>query len=395
MSRITTMISRPSTGDRAIRSRNRAKGWACSTSLAGFARRALFGLAGSIALSSGAHAQGLPTGGNVSAGTAGISGGANALTINQTSQNVAINWQTFDIGAGKSVTFVQPDSASVALNRVLGSDPSLILGNLSANGKVFLVNPSGILFGKGAQVNVGGLVASTLDIGDADFMAGRYRFSGSGGTVLNEGAISADGGYVALLGANVGNQGVIQARLGVVALAAGEAVTLDLAGDGLLNVTVDRGAVTALVHNGGMIVADGGHVLLTARAAGALLKTAVNNSGVIEAQSIGTHNGAIRLMGDMQGGTVLVGGVLDASAPGGGNGGFIETSAASVNIANDARITTAAPLGKTGTWLIDPQDFTIAAGGNISGATLSALLVTNSVGVFWNAYLTYVANRRT
>ena len=143
------------------------------------------------------------------------------MTVNQSSSNAAINWQSFNIGKGEAVRFVQPNSSSVALNRVLGSDPSSILGSLSANGKVFLVNPNGILFGKGSQVNVNGLVASTLAITDNDFMSGNYRFSGSGdGTILNQGSINADGGYVALLGVNVGNQGVISAKLGTVALAA-------------------------------------------------------------------------------------------------------------------------------------------------------------------------------
>ena len=152
---------------------------------------------------------------------------------------------------------------------------------------------------------------------------------------------------------------MISAKLGTVALAAGNAITLDVAGDGLLNVTVNQGAVNALVQNGGLIQADGGQVLLTAQAAGNLLQSVVNNTGVIQAQTIENHNGTIRLLGDMQSGTVNVGGTLDASAPNGGNGGFIETSAANVNIASDAKITTAAPLGLTGTWLIDPQDFTI------------------------------------
>src|SRR6185369_13645824 len=161
----------------------------------------------------------------------------------------------------------------------LGPDPSSILGSLSANGKVFLVNPNGILFGQGAQVNVGGLVASTLNITDADFMAGRYNFSGSGtGTVVNRGSINADGGYVALLGASVSNEGTIAAKLGTVILAAGKAMTLDVAGDGLLNLTVNEGAVNALVQNGGLIRADGGNVLLTAKSAGSLLQSAVNNT---------------------------------------------------------------------------------------------------------------------
>jgi hypothetical protein len=265
---------------------------------------------------------------------------------------------------------------------VLGADPSSILGSLSANGKVFLVNPNGILFGKGASVNVGGLVASTLNITDSDFFAGNYKFSGaSQGSVQNLGSISAAGGYVALLGANVSNDGVISAQLGTVALAAGNAITLDVAGDGLLNVTVSQGALNALVQNGGLIQADGGQVLLSAQAADILMSSAVNNTGVIQAQTLVNRNGKISLLAYMQGGTVAVGGTLDASAPNGGDGGFIETSAAHVNIARGAKITTEAARGTVGTWLIDPTNFTIGsvAGDNIAGVTLSALLVTNSV----------------
>jgi filamentous hemagglutinin family protein len=326
-----------------------------STAIARLAGLAIFGMA----VGTTAQAQSLPTGGSVSSGQATVSASPNTLTVNQTSQNVAVNWQTFSIGQDKAVVFVQPNSNSVALNRVLGADPSVILGSLTANGKVFLVNPNGILFGKGANVNVGGLVASTLGISDADFMAGRYAFSGNGGAVLNQGSINADGGYVALLGASVSNQGLIQANLGTVALAAGEAVTLDVAGDGLLNVAINKGAVNALVENGGVLRADGGRVMMTAQAAGALLRTVVNNSGIIEARTLENRNGTIMLLGDMQSGTMNVGGVFDASAAQGGDGGFIETSAATVNVADGVKVTTAAPFGKTGTWLIDPQDFTL------------------------------------
>ncbi|WPC66808.1 filamentous hemagglutinin N-terminal domain-containing protein [Rhodoferax ferrireducens] len=355
----------------------------CNSATAAGACFTLQALAISVALTFGGNAIALPAGGVVAAGGASISTVAGNTTINQSTQNAVINWQSFNVASGEAVRFVQPNSNSVLLNRVLGADPSNILGSLTANGKVFLVNPNGILFGQGASVNVGGLVASTLNIADGDFMAGNYKFSGAGnGTVLNQGSINTDGGYVALLGANVRNDGVIAARLGTVALAAGNAMTLDVAGDGLLNVTVNQGAVNALVQNGGLIQADGGQVLLTAQAAGSLLSTVVNNTGVIRAQTLVTgKDGSIKLMGDMQSGTVNVGGVLDASAPNGGNGGFIETSAAHVMIASDAKVSTAAPTGLTGTWLIDPQDFTIGsvATDNISGATLSALLVTNSV----------------
>ena len=348
----------------------------------GGSRFALKGLAVSLMLAFASNAYALPNGGSVTAGGAIITSTGTSTTISQSTANAAINWQSFSIGQGEAVQFVQPNSSSITLNRVLGPDPSSILGNLSANGKVFLLNPNGILFGQGAQVNVGGLVATTLNLSDSDFMAGRYQFSGAGsGAILNQGSINADGGYVALLGAQVSNEGVISARLGTVALAAGKAITLDLAGDELLNVTVNQGAVNALVQNGGLIQADGGQVLLTAMAAGSLLQSAVNNTGVIQAQSIENHNGTIKLMGDMQSGTVNVGGTLDASAPNGGDGGFIETSAAHVKIANGTIINTQSAQGKAGTWLIDPFDFTIgdAIGDDITPADLATALAGNVI----------------
>lgn len=325
-----------------------------------------------------------PAGGVVTAGSAGITATGAKTTITQQSQNAIINWRSFGIAAGESVQFAQPNASSVTLNRVLGSDASAIMGNLSANGRVFLVNPNGILFGSGASVNVGGLVASTLNISDTNFMAGRYSFSGtSEADVVNRGTIDADNGFVALVGAKVVNERVISARLGTVVLAAGSAATLDIAGDNLLNVTVDQAALNAVVHNGGLIQADGGRVLLTATAAGSLLSSVVNNTGVIQAQTISNRSGSIKLLAGMREGSVDVQGALDASAPHGGNGGFIETSAARVTVGEAARVTTLAALGTTGQWLIDPQDFTIGGGAtdNISGATLSALLVTNSVTI--------------
>ena len=341
-------------------------------------RGAALGIIG-VAAASAAHAQSLPTGGSVTAGSATITSGGQTVTINQTSQQAAVSWQGFSIGKDSHVVFAQPNASSVALNRVLGPDPSVILGSLEANGNVFLVNPNGILFGRTATVNVGGLVASTLGLSDADFMARHYAFAGNGGGVVNQGAISADGGYVALLGASVSNQGTIQANLGTIALAGGQAVTLDVVGDGLLNVVIDKGTVNALVANGGLLRADGGRVLMTTQAAGTLLRTVVNNSGIIEARTLGEKKGSIALLGDMQTGTTSVAGVLDAGALTAGDGGTVETSAARVNVADGTRVTTAAPFGTTGTWLIDPADFTVGAGGNISGATLSAQLVTNSV----------------
>ncbi|MDY6944966.1 MAG: YDG domain-containing protein [Pseudomonadota bacterium] len=386
MNHIYRSIWNESTGTTVAVSENtkrcgkRASGGRSAVVRSGFILKSL---AVSVALSHGAPGYASPEGGTVVAGNASISSAPGNTTIHQTSQNVALNWQSFDIGIGEAVRFVQPDSNSVALNRVLGADPSSILGSLSANGKVFLVNPNGILFGTGAQVNVGGLVASTRDISDGDFLAGRYTFSGgSTAGIVNQGSINADGGYVALLGANVSNQGVVAAKLGTVALAAGNVLTLDVAGDGLLNVTVNAGAVGALVQNGGLIQANGGQVLLTAQAAGNLLQTAVNNSGSIQAQTIENRNGTIRLLGDMQSGSVNLAGTLDASAPAGGAGGFVETSAAHVQFTASAVVTTHAAVGASGEWLIDPFDFTIAAsGGDITGALLSTNLGLGNITI--------------
>ncbi|NMY49245.1 YDG domain-containing protein [Pseudomonas sp. WS 5027] len=345
-------------------------------------------LGGATLVPASALASGLPTGGQVVLGNGQIlTPDQQQMVINQTTQKLAIDWQSFNIGADKRVTFVQPGKDSVALNRVVGSDGSKIMGQLNANGQVFLVNPNGVLFGKGSSVDVGGLVASTLDITNSDFAAGNYKFQGQGSTgnasVVNQGSIKAgDGGAVALLGGTVSNQGVIAAKLGNVALAAGNKVTLDFAGDGLLNVQVDEATKNALVENRQLIQADGGQVIMTAKASDALLQTVVNNTGVIEAHTLGEKGGKIVLLGGFDGGTVQVAGTLDASAPSGGNGGFIETSGAHVKVADSAKITTAAAKGKTGNWLIDPTDYTIAAtGGDITGAAVSDRLKTTNMTV--------------
>lgn len=330
-----------------------------------------------------APAQALPTGAQVGSGAAVIGQTGSTLTVKQASAQTVINWQGFDIAAGETVNFVQPNASAVALNRVVGNNASAIFGKLNANGQVFLLNPNGIVFGRSAEVSVGGLVASTLKLSDGDFLAGKRSFSGaSTAAVYNVGQLSADGGYIALLGAQVVNEGTLRAQLGTVALAAGHQTTLDFAGDGLIRVQVEQGALQALAANRELIQADGGTVLLSARAADRLVAAVVNNSGLIQARTLQQRSGVISLLGDMQAGVVQVGGRLDASAPDGGNGGFIETSAADVQVADSARITTAAAAGLTGRWLIDPQDYTVAAsGGDISGAVLSAHLATNNISL--------------
>ncbi|WP_316198872.1 MULTISPECIES: beta strand repeat-containing protein [unclassified Bradyrhizobium] len=330
-----------------------------------------------------------PLGGTVVEGSAGISQSGSTTNINQSTNKAIINWQGFSIGAGETVNFNQPGSSSVTLNRVIGNETSVISGALNANGQVFIVNSAGVLFGKNAQVNVGGLVASTLDISNANFMAGKYTFSGSSSaSVVNQGSIHAHGGgYVALLGNTVSNDGVISARLGTVAMAAGSQITLNFGGNSLLDVTIDRGTLNALVENKRAIIADGGQVIMTAKAADGVLSAQVNNSGIIQARTMAAltggsgktraaKTGSIKLIAD--GGTTTVSGKLDASAPKGGDGGAIETSGNKVKIADDAVITTLAPSGKSGTWLIDPDGYTIASsGGDTTGAALSALLATN------------------
>ena len=326
----------------------------------------------------------LPQGGSITTGNGSIiANGNNQLIIKQTSDKLGINWQSFNVGPDGHVIFDQPGKNSIALNRVIGRDGSSILGRIDANGQVFLINPNGIIFGKNAQVNVGGLVASTLNITDEDFQKGNYKFnaSASNGEVINLGSLqSAEGGYVALLGKTVKNNGLIKAHLGTVAMAAGDAVTLDFSGDGLINVQITKSTLKALVDNQGMIQADGGSVLMTARATNATLEAVVNNDGVIQAQTIENRAGKIFLDGGFDGGTVSVAGTLDASAPTLGDGGSIETSGRSVMISKDVKVTTLAKSGVTGNWLIDPADFNINAGtGSNTSNSIGATTLANQL----------------
>src|SRR5574344_690580 len=145
-----------------------------------------------------ATAYALPQNGQVAAGSGSINQNGATMTVQQNTARMGVNWQSFNIAKSETVNFKQPDASSVALNRVLGNDASAIYGSLNANGKVFLINPNGVMFAPGASVNVGGIVASTKDISDANFMAGKYNFAGSSTAgVTNQGSINvADGGYV-------------------------------------------------------------------------------------------------------------------------------------------------------------------------------------------------------
>ncbi len=258
-------------------------------------------------------AQTLPSGGQVAAGQATISQPAPGfMQVDQASHKAILNWESFSIGPGGQVNFLQQQgSSSVALNRVLGNNPSQIFGSLTANGRVFLVNPSGILFGPGANVSVGGLVASTLSITDQDFLDGRYVFSNAGGagSVVNQGSINSFSGYTALLAPQVTNEGFIFANMGNVALAAGERVSLDMVGDNLIRVSVDQAALDAAIVNRGNIEAFGGNVLLAAHSANALLDTVLNTQGFVRAARMIEQGGEIVLDGGSRG-AMTIGGQL-------------------------------------------------------------------------------------
>ena len=328
-------------------------------------------IAGMILISSYSTALAAPTGGVITSGAGLITTGGPATTITQNTNKLAVNWNSFSIGAGEKVTFVQPSANSIALNRVVGSEASKIYGSLSANGQVFLVNPSGVLFAPGSQVNVGGLVASTQNITDKNFQDGKYTFSGGGaaGLVVNQGNITAaDGGYVALLGTQARNEGVIVAQKGTVALAGGNATTLDI-GNGLVSIVVDEAAISALAENKKLIQADGGQVILTASAANSLAGSVVNNSGIIRARSLSSANGVIRLGGS---GPTQNSGTLDVSGTSAGlSGGTILIGGSQVTVKEGSTIDAS---GNT-------RGGTIVIGESYSGAGPIAQTITIDKGV--------------
>jgi filamentous hemagglutinin family protein len=200
----------------------------------------------------------LPSGETVTAGEAKITRDGRVMTVDQSSNRLITEWQDFSVGKDAHVEFVQPSSSSSALNRVTGSRPSEIFGSISANGEVVLVNRAGIHFADGSNVNVGSMVASTLDIADEDFLKGRMHFAGGQGAagIVADGEINVGkGGHVALVAPTIEQRGTIEAQAGGVALAAAESVELTLGGTGLVSMKVERGALDAAIDNGGVIEA--------------------------------------------------------------------------------------------------------------------------------------------
>lgn len=368
-----------------------------------------------------AHAQAvLPSGGSVVAGQAGIASDGTTTTVKQTTDRAVIDWRGFDVGAGHGVVFAQPGSGSATLNRVIGTSGSTIAGSITSNGAVFLVNPNGIAITSTGTVQTGGgFVASTLDIADADFMGGKLNFAGTGGSVSNAGRISAGAGaYVALLGGTVSNSGVISVPMGKVAMGAGTRATLDLNGDGFLQVAAPASVTSAGVADakGRVAIAAGtlrnalrnvvnmpqdevvasavsvrgGGILLggmarvpvaqvIAPALAAAPATQVSMSGTINVDSATGNAGRVELIA--AGGTANVSRSLSARATGAtGNGGLVETSGAKVDFTG-LHVDTRAANGKTGTWLIDPTDLTVD---DAAAATISDNLETSDVSLSTN-----------
>ena len=348
-----------------------------------------------LAMALGGSVQAMPSGGTIRSGNGSIVEQGQTMTVQQNSNRMAIDWTQFNIAKNETVRYAQPDKNAVALNRVTGGQQSLIEGNLNANGHVFLVNPNGVVFGKNASVDVGGLVASTARLAD-DTM---NHFGSSqdslnlavdnenNAAVINEGIIKAQGGLVALHASNVENSGTITDDDGMVALTAAKNLNLSSDVDGKLNFTVDGALVRAQSLNSGTLKADGGYVVMTAKSAGDVLSTVVNNSGTIEAKTLRKNEKGQILLDGGDNGQVEVSGTLDASgteegqdagsikaigqktivhdgtqllARGNVNGGTIETSGDVLNLGNSLNIDAKGITGKAGEWLLDPLDVIIA-----------------------------------
>lgn len=346
------------------------------------------------ALSLGASSvDAMPEGGVVRSGSGSVTQNGKEMTIRQDSGRLAMDWTGFSVGKDETVRFQQPGKDALALNRVTGNQQSVIDGSLLSNGHVLLVNPNGVVIGKNASIDVGGLVASTAQVKD-NFMkefgnsTGAFSLGGvSDGKIINEGTIKAEGGLVALHAAKVENSGTISNTGGSAVLAAADTLTLTPDADGKLNFTVDGKAAEASALNKGAITADGGTIVMTADSASDVMSTVVNNSGTLQARTLRKNEkGQILLEGGDKG-QVEVSGTLDASgteegqsagnikvigektivhdgtnllARGAIDGGKIETSGDVLNLGDNLNIDAKGVNGKAGEWLLDPLDVIIA-----------------------------------
>ncbi|NTY41081.1 two-partner secretion domain-containing protein, partial [Burkholderia diffusa] len=316
-----------------------------------------------VAIPLGAVAGALPQGGSVVGGVANIqTPNPNQMIVSQGSQKAVINWNSFNVGAGSSVQFVQPSSTASVLNRVVGTNgTSQILGTLTANGQVYIVNPQGVVFGKGAVVNAGALLATTKDIDPNAYMANgsaQLLLGGRGthGAVIeNDGNLSvAPGGWIALAGDQVRNAGALNAPHGSVVLAAGDQATLALSNGQLVCFTLDAASANAGIASNGVINAEGGRVLLTADAAGMLLNNVINLSGVVDVS--GASGGNVTIQGGPHGVVNLGGAQVNASGAT-GTGGRVTVTGEDIGLSGTAIHATGASGGGT-----------VLVGGSLHGA---------------------------
>ena len=363
---------------------------------------------------SGLSPTALPQGGSINTGSTVIGVNGAQMVINQTTDKASINWQSFNVGTAASVNITQPSASSVLLNRVVGNDSSQILGKLTANGQLILLNPNGIVFGKDGSVTASTFTASTFGLTDTDFMDGFYKYKRNGSTaaVVNQGTIETSaGGFVALIGATVTNDGTIRAPQGDVILAAAENVTLPAGtNNGTVSVRMskrvrlelDPAAINTAVNNteSGVIVTEGGQVLLQAAAlstavasvthsgsidtsapqAGAVTVLAeggvIKVDGRITANSNGSTNGSANRGGDIIIGRDEETGALAKSTDASGallstSNGFIETSG--------EYLTTTGIQIKAKDWLLDPNNIEINATSAANTAGNSVVLASDIV----------------
>ena len=376
-----------------------------------------------MAMSVGGIAYAMPQGEVIRSGKGEITRQDKDMTVNQDSKRLAIDWAGFDIANDERVTFRQPDRDSVALNRVVGDAASVIDGALSGNGHVYVINPNGVLFGKNASVDVGSLVASTARISDRDMT----NFAGADGItmaipedssakVINAGTIRAEGGLVVLHAAEVENSGTIINPAGTTALAAARNLSLSADTAGKINFTVDGVLAKAKALNSGMLKADGGYLVMTARSAGDVMSTVVNNTGTMEAKTLRQNEKGEILLDGGDNGVVELSGTIDASgmeagqsagsikaigaetyvkdgaklrATGAVDGGLIETSGDYLEIGDNVDIDAAGKTGEAGEWLLDPLDVVISSEnpGNATeasgGPAYSLGNVTNASKTSW------------
>ncbi len=285
-----------------------------------------------------------PTGAQFNPNEIKISQQGKTTLIDQSTQRAIINWKGFDVSADEAVRFNQPGVTSSTLNRVTAGQESVIAGHISAPGQVIIYNSNGVVFSGSAKVDVGSLITTTANISDEHFRQGKLIFDQPGNPdarIVNDGSISvAEKGLAAFVAPSVANNGVINARLGTVAMAAGNAATIDLYGDGLVSIAVTDPVTRkpqdaqALVSNGGAIQADGGSVLITAEQASRVVDNAVNLSGVILARGTEVREGSVALVS--KSGDIQVAGKIDVSGP--KSGGDVLVSGQQVALASTASI---------------------------------------------------------